>query len=164
MSLSNLYANSSRSFFTVASASIAGLVVCIPAFAQNQVTLTASNWLAPTHTLSMTQAKWCDEVTKATSNRVKCNILPKAVAAPPGTFDAVRDGLADLAYTVHGYTPGRFVMTQMAELAFLGDNAEATSVAYQRVYERHMAASNEHKGVKVIAVFTHGPGNIFNTK
>ena len=128
------------------------------------MTLTASNWLAPTHTLSTTQAKWCDEVTKATANRVKCNILPKAVAAPPGTFDAVRDGLADLAYTVHGYTPGRFLLSQMAELPFLGDNAEATSVAYQRVYERHLAALNEHKGVKVIAVFTHGPGNIFNTK
>ena len=142
----------------------AGACLSLPALAQNQVTLTASNWLAPTHTLSTTQAKWCEEVTKATSSRVKCNILPKAVAAPPGTFDAVRDGLADLAYTVHGYTPGRFLMTQMAELPFLGDNAEATSVAYQRMYERHLSPLNEHKGVKVIAVFTHGPGNIFNTK
>ena len=160
----NRYAVLNSRFLARAGLMVAGLVVGSSALAQNQVTLTASNWLAPTHTLSMTQAKWCDEVTKATSSRVKCNILPKAVAAPPGTFDAVRDGLADLAYTVHGYTPGRFLMTQMAELAFLGDNAEATSVAYQRVYERHMAALNEHKGVKVIAVFTHGPGNIFNTK
>jgi TRAP-type C4-dicarboxylate transport system substrate-binding protein len=129
-----------------------------------QVVLTASSWLPPTHTLSMSQAKWCEEVSKATANRVRCNILPKAVVAPPGTFDAVRDGLADLSYSVHGYTPGRYTMTQMAELPFLGDSAESTSVAYQRMYEKHLAKANEHKGLKVITVFTHGPGIIFNTK
>jgi TRAP-type C4-dicarboxylate transport system substrate-binding protein len=132
--------------------------------AQAQVTLTASSWLPPTHTLSQTQAKWCEEVTKATSGRVKCNILPRAVVAPVGTFDAVRDGLADLSFSVHGYTPGRYTMTAIAELPFMGDSAEATSVAYQRVFERHLAAANEHKGLKVITVFTHGPGMIINTK
>jgi TRAP-type transport system periplasmic protein len=145
----------------------AGLVaaaVVTPALAQNNVTLTASSWLSPTHTLSVTQAKWCEEVAKATAQRVKCNILPKPVSAPPGTFDAVRDGLADISFTVHGYTPGRFVLGQMAELPFLGDFSEATSVAYQRVYDKHLAKANEHKGIKVIAVFTHGPGMILNTK
>ncbi|HYF58038.1 MAG TPA: TRAP transporter substrate-binding protein [Burkholderiaceae bacterium] len=132
--------------------------------ASAQVVLTASSWLPPTHTLSTSQAKWCEEVSAATSNRVRCNILPKAVVAPPGTFDAVRDGLADLSYSVHGYTPGRYVLTQMAELPFLGDSAEATSVAYQRIWDKHFARANEMKGLKVIAVFTHGPGIVFNTK
>ncbi|MFZ4760908.1 MAG: TRAP transporter substrate-binding protein [Burkholderiaceae bacterium] len=132
---------------------------------QAQVVLTASSWLSPTHTLSMSQAKWCEEVTAATSNRVRCNILPKPVVAPPGTFDAVRDGLADLSYSVHGYTPGRYVMTQMAELPFLGDSSESTSIAYQRMYDKYLSkVGNEHKGLKVIAVFTHGPGIVFNTK
>jgi TRAP-type transport system periplasmic protein len=129
-----------------------------------QVVLTASSWLPPTHTLSMSQAQWCDEVTKATTGRVKCNILPKAVVAPPGTFDAVRDGLADISFSVHGYTPGRFTLTQLAELPFAGDNPVATSIAYQRVFEKHLSKANEHKGLKVLAVFTHGPGAIFNTK
>ena len=93
-----------------AALAVAGLATCTQVLAQNNVTLTASSWLPPTHTLSVTQAKWCSEVAKATSDRVKCNILPKAVSAPPGTFDAVRDGLADISYTVHGYTPGRFVL------------------------------------------------------
>ncbi len=132
--------------------------------AQAQVTLTASSWLPPSHTLSQSQAKWCDEVAKATSSRVKCNILPKAVVAPPGTFDAVRDGLADISYSVHGYTPGRYVLTQLAELPFAGDNPVATSVAYQRIHDKHLAKANEHKGLKVLAVFTHGPGIVFNTK
>lgn len=131
---------------------------------QAQVTLTASSWLPPTHTLSMSQAQWCDDVTKATSGRVKCNILPKPVVAPPGTFDAVRDGLADISFSVHGYTPGRYVMSQLAELPFSGGNPVATSVAYNRMFEKHLAKLNEHKGLKVLAVFTHGPGAIFNTK
>ncbi len=129
-----------------------------------EVTLTASSWLPPAHALSRAQADWCGEVTKATDGRVKCNILPKAVAPPPGTFDAVRDGLADLSYSVHGYTPGRYVLTKMAELPFLGDSAIATSAAYQRIYEKHLAKLDEHRGLKVITVFTHGPGNIFNNK
>jgi TRAP-type C4-dicarboxylate transport system substrate-binding protein len=103
-------------------------------------------------------------VAQATASRVKCNILPKAVVAPPGTFDAVRDGLADLSYSVHGYTPGRYVLTQMAELPFLGDSSEATSIAYQRMYDKYLSKSNEMKGLKVLAVFTHGPGIVFNTK
>ena len=86
------------------------------------------------------------------------------MAAAPATFDAVRNGLADLSYTVHGYTPGRFVTTQMAEFPFLGDTAEPVSVAFQRVYARTPAMAEEHKGVKVLAVFTHGPGIVFNTK
>ncbi|MCL4747452.1 MAG: ABC transporter substrate-binding protein, partial [Burkholderiaceae bacterium] len=59
--------------------------------AQAQTTLTVSSWLPPTHILSQSQAAWCDEVAAATSNRVKCSILPKPVVAAPGTFDAVRD-------------------------------------------------------------------------
>ena len=132
--------------------------------ASAQVVLTASSWLPPTHTLSQTQAKWCEEARAATAGRVRCNILPKPVVAAPGTFDAVRDGLADLSFSVHGYTPGRYVSTQMSELPFMGDSAEASSVAYQRMYMRHLAALNEHKGLKVITVFTHGPGVVFNTK
>jgi TRAP-type C4-dicarboxylate transport system substrate-binding protein len=149
--------------FTIPAA-ILGAGLMAAGSASAQVVLTASSWLSPTHTLSTSQAKWCEEVATATSNRVRCNILPKPVVAPPATFDAVRDGLADLSFSVHGYTPGRYVMTQMAELPFLGDSSEATSIAYQRMYDKYLSKSNEMKGLKVLAVFTHGPGIVFNTK
>ncbi len=143
---------------------VGGALMAAALSAQAQVTLAVSSWLAPSHTLSQTQAKWCDDVAKATSNRVKCNILPKAVVPPPRTFDAVRDGLADVSYSVHGYTPGRYLLTQMVELPFGGDNPVATSVAYQRVHDKYLAKLDEHRGLKVLAVFTHGPGIVFNTK
>jgi TRAP-type C4-dicarboxylate transport system substrate-binding protein len=142
----------------------AGLLIGLAPAAMADVTLTVSSWLPPTHLLSRAQADWCTDVTKATDGRVKCNILPKPVAPPPGTFDAVRDGLADLSYSVQGYTPGRYVLTKLAEMPFLGDSAIATSVAYQRMHEKYLAKLDEHRGLHVIAVFTHGPGNIFNNK
>jgi TRAP-type C4-dicarboxylate transport system substrate-binding protein len=132
--------------------------------ASAQVTLALSSWVPPSHLLTRAQNDWCAEVSKATDSRIKCNALPKAVAPPPATFDAVRDGLADLSFSVHGYTPGRYLLTKLAEMPFLGDSAIATSVAYQRIYERHLAKLDEHRGLKVLAVFTHGPGVIFNNK
>ena len=132
--------------------------------AQAQTVLTVSSWLSPTHILSETQKEWCTELEKKAAGKLRCNFLPRAVSAPPGTFDAVRNGLADLSYTVQGYTPGRFVTTQMAEVPFLGNSSETVSVAFQRAYAKYPAIAAEHQGVKVLAVFTHGPGIVFNTK
>ncbi len=143
---------------------VAGLAFAATTAAQAQAVLTVSTWLPPTHILSETQKEWCAELEKKAAGKVRCNILPRAVAAPPGTFDAVRNGVADLSYTVQGYTPGRFVTTQIAEVPFLGNSSETVSVAFQRAYNKYPAIAAEHQGVKVIAVFTHGPGIVFNTK
>ena len=132
--------------------------------ASAQVTLTTSTWVPLDHAITSSQTEWCEDVAKATSSRVKCNLLAKPVAPPGKTFDAIRDGLADVSFDVHGYSPGRFKLTDMVELPFMGDSAEATSVAYQKVYDKHLAKLDEHKGLKVLAVFTHGPGHILNTK
>ena len=132
--------------------------------AQAETVLTVSSWLPPTHTASMAQKEWCDLLESNTKGRIKCNILPRGVTPAPGTYDAVKNGLADLSYTVHGYTPGRFVHTQMTELPFLGNSAETISVALSRVSAKHPEFAAEHQGVKVITLFSHGPGIVFNVK
>jgi TRAP-type C4-dicarboxylate transport system substrate-binding protein len=132
--------------------------------AHSQTVLTVSSWVPPTHGLSMSQKEWCDDLATKTSNRVRCNILPRAVTPAPGTYDAVRNGLVDVSFTVHGYTPGRFVLSQMAEFPFLGDRAEPLSVAFHRVASKYPEFTAEHQGVKVLGFFTHGPGIVFNTK
>jgi len=129
-----------------------------------QTVLTVSTWLPPTHGMSMAQKEWCDLLEKTSTGKMKCNILPRGVANPPGTYDAIKNGLADVSFTVHGYTPGRFVYTQMAEFPFLGNSSEPISVAFNKVASRHPEFLAEHQGVKVITFFTHGPGIIFNTK
>lgn len=145
---------------------VAAAAIVASGAAGAQTVLTVSSWLPPTHGLSMTQKDWCDLLEKNTAGKMKCNILPRAVSAPPGTMDAVKNGLADVSFAPHGYTPGRFVITQIAEFPFLGDKSEPISVALNRVASRHaeFAAEHQRQGVKVLALFTHGPGMIFNTK
>jgi TRAP-type C4-dicarboxylate transport system substrate-binding protein len=65
---------------------------------------------------------------------------------------------------VHGYTPGRFPLQDAPEFPFMGDTAEVTAVAYHRIWDRMLKKADEHKGVVPLAVFTHGPGQIYNTK
>jgi TRAP-type C4-dicarboxylate transport system substrate-binding protein len=148
----------------LSASALALAATCTSGSAWAQTVLTVSSWVPPAHTLTMSQAEWCGMLEQKTTGKVKCSFLPRAVSAPPGTFDAVRNGLADLSFTVQGYTPGRFATTQIAEFPFLGDSSEATSVAFQRTYVKTPAMAEEHKGVKVLAVFTHGPGMILNSK
>ena len=154
----------SHSIRTAFRLSLLGLLATVGTAASAQITLTLSSWVPPAHTLTTTQKEWCELLASKVPGKVKCNVLPRAVAAAPATFDAVRNGLVDVSFTVHGYTPGRFETTKMAEVPFLGDSAEASSVAFQRMYQKYPAIAEEHKGVKVLAVFTHGPGIVLNTK
>ena len=153
-----------KSLLASATATTTTLLLGLGQSASAQTVLTLSSWVPPAHTLTTTQIEWCEMLAQKAAGKIKCQVLPRAVTAPPGTFDAVRNGLADLSFTVHGYTPGRFAMPQMVEFPFMGDSAEATSVAFQRMYAKYPAFASEHKGVKVLAVFTHGPGIVFNTK
>jgi TRAP-type transport system periplasmic protein len=146
----------------LACAGVAAGAIASPAHAQ--ATLTYSSWVPPTHHLTVWQTNWTKEVEKATGGRVKFSSLPKAPAAPPGTFDAVRDGLVDLSYVTASYTPSRHILPLMAELPGAGDTAEINSIAYSRIHWKHFHKVGEYKGVKLLAVFTHGPGQMFTKK
>ena len=144
---------------------VVSVLMALGTSASAQVTLNVNTWVPPAHLLvADVTMPFCKDVEAATQGRVKCNLLPKAVVAPPQTLDAVKDGLADISFIVHGYTPGRFALTDVVEFPLMGDTAEAISVAYQRVYDKMLAKHDEHKGVHVLAVFSHGPGQIYNTK
>ncbi len=147
----------------LALAGLVGAALAAPALAQT--TLTMSSWVSPQHHLTSTVlAGWAADVEKATAGRVKFQMLPKHPSAPPGTFDAVRDGLMDLSYVTASYTPARHLMPLMPELPGMGDSAEVNSVAYSRIYWKHFHKVGEYNGVKLIGVFTHGPGQMFTKK
>jgi TRAP-type transport system periplasmic protein len=144
---------------------LAGLVAAaFAAPAQAQTTLTFSSWVPPTHHLTIWQQHWAADVEKATGGRVKFQSLPKAPAAPPGTFDAVRDGLMDMSYVTASYTPARHILPLMAELPGAGATAEINSVAFSRIHWKHFHKVGEYNGVKLLAVWTHGPGQMFTKK
>ena len=144
---------------------LAGLALLSCARVHAQVVLNASSSASPAHPLTAGMlVPFCDDVSKVTQGRVRCNVLPKAPVAAAQTLDGVKDGVMDLSFITHGYTPGRFALTDAAEFPFLGDTAEATSVAFQRIHARMLAQANEHRDVVPLAVFTHGPGQIYNTR
>ncbi len=105
-----------------------------------------------------TWGKWIEE---ATEGRVKIK-LEYALGEQSSYFSMVEDGVADAAWSFHGYVPGRFRLTKMVELPNLGVNAEAASTAYWDVYQQYFAQAGEHSGVELMGLFTHGPGQIFS--
>jgi TRAP-type transport system periplasmic protein len=135
-----------------------------PAAAQT-TTLTMSSWVSPSHLLTKdVLAVWGQQVEKATNGRVKLHMLPKHPSAAPGTFDAVRDSLVDVSYVTASYTPARHVLPLLAELPGGGATSVINSVAYSRIHWKYLQQVGEYKGVKLLGVFTHGPGQMFNTK
>ncbi len=123
-------------------------------------TLTISSWAPPTHGINAKMwPKFVEMVEEATDGKVTAE-LKLGIAPPPAQMDLVMDGAADASIIFHGYQAGRFVTTKMIELPGYEGSAEAASVAYWRAYDKYLSAAKEHRGVKVIALHTHGPAQL----
>src|ERR1700758_1915227 len=153
-----------RAFVGAATLGAAVLAV-LPRPATAQTTLTMSSWVSPSHLLTKdVLAVWGQQVEKATNGRVKLQMLPKHPSAAPGTFDAVRDDLVDVSYVTASYTPARHVLPLLAELPGGGATSVINSVAYSRIHWKYLQQVGEYKGVKLLGVFTHGPGQMFTKR
>lgn len=131
--------------------------------ARAEVVLTLNNWLPPTHPqVAELFVPWAADIERVTEGRVKVQILPAPLGPPSASFDLAKNGVTDIGFAVMGYTPGRFKTSTLAELPFLSDDAVASSVAFWRVQDKMLKDAGEYDGVKVLTVFTHGPGEIFS--
>lgn len=138
-----------------------GTTLAATAVSAETVTLRMSTWVPPTHHLpSSTIPNWIKAVDEASGGTLKIKIDPAPIAKPPAQYDIVRDGAADMAYHVVGYTPGPFEILRGAELPFLSPNAEIGSQATYDWYDRNIGFDNEFKDVKVVTIMVHGPGAI----
>ncbi len=133
------------------------LLLAAPASAQK--VLNISSWAPPTHlTNSQVWPTWGKWIEEATEGRVTTKIEYK-LASPLKQFELVRDGVADAAWIFHGYNT-RYAATQAVEMPNLGTSAEAASVAYWRVHQKYLAKANEHEGVTLVGLSSHGPAVI----
>jgi len=126
------------------------------------ITLKVHHFLGPQSIQHTTMLKtWCDNIAKDSNNRLNCQIFPamQLGGAPPQLYDQARDGVADVVWTVAGYSANRFVRSQVFELPFMMTNAGATSRAAWDFVQKY--AMDEYKDVKLLAVHVHGPGVIF---
>jgi len=102
---------------------------------------------------------WADKVEEASEGRIEIDRFPSMQlgGAPPDLMDQAIDGIADIVWTVVGYTPGRYPSTEVFELPFMVDDARAASCAYWNMFESHMA-DTEFAAVKILGTWVHGPG------
>lgn len=139
------------------------LVSSIGALAQ-EFTLRLHHFLPPTSTIPADGiAPWAKRIEEASNGRIKIELYPSMQlgGAPPQLFDQARDGVADIIWTVLGYTPGRFPKSEVFETPFMVTSGVDTSRAFQEYVEKF--AMDEFEDVHLIAVHTHGPG-LFHTR
>lgn len=113
--------------------------------------------VVPKHILDV----WAKKVEAESGGKIKIQHFPSMQLGgkPPELIDQVIDGVADIVWTVSGYTPGRFPRTEVFELPFMMTNAEATSRAAWELAEAKML-DQDFKDFKVIGLWVHGPGII----
>lgn len=129
-----------------------------PALAQ-EVTLRVHHFLppaAPAHAGYI--EPWAQRIEEQSDGRIDVQIFPamQLGGAPPALMDQAIDGVADVVWTITGYTPGRFPMAEVFDLPFMPASAEATSQAAYEFYETYL--QEELGDVHIIMVHTHGPG------
>ncbi len=128
------------------------------------VTLTISSWAPPSHGMNAIMfPNLTKMIEEATEGRVTAQMKYK-LGPPPAQFDLIQDGAADLTWIFHGYNPGRFVATKMIELPGYEGTARSSAIAYWKAHEKYLKKADEHKGVKLVALMTHGPGQMHSSK
>jgi len=136
-----------------------------PALAQD-VTLRLHQFLPPQANVpKLVLDVWADKVEADSEGRIKVERYPSMQlgGTPPELMDQAIDGVADIVWTVVGYTPGRYPSTEVFELPFMMTNARAASSAYWQMFEKHMK-DTEFKDVHILGTWVHGPGLIHANK
>ena len=148
----------------VALAALATTTLAGNALAQQTVTLRLHQFLPSTATIpARALAPWAKKIEAESGGRIKVQMFHTMSmgGTPPQLFDQARDGVADITWTVLGYTPGRFNKAEVFELPFTSGRAEPASRAFHEYVETF--AADEFRSVKLLAAHTHGPG-LFHTK
>ncbi|THB75945.1 MAG: hypothetical protein D3926_19085 [Desulfobacteraceae bacterium] len=106
---------------------------------------------------------WIDDINKAGKGKVQIRLYPAgALGKAPEQYDLAEKGIADLAYHLADYTPGRFPMTTVFSLPFMVPSGEKVSAAMWKTFQKEARYREEYSKVKVLALFGH-PGGHFHT-
>lgn len=107
---------------------------------------------------------WCDTIKQQSQGRLVCQIYPamQLGGTPPQLIQQAMDGIADIVWTLPGYTPGRFPSVEAFELPFMTKQAEGASHALWDYYQQY--GKEDFKGVKPLAFNVHDAGYVHNNK
>lgn len=134
------------------------------AMAQQTITLKFHTFMAPSSNLWLKGHKaWMQKIESESGGRIVFQGYPamQLGGTPAQLFDSVRDGVVDVAWSLPGYTPGRFPRTEVFELPFFTYDGEGASRAAWEYASTH--AMEEFGEVRLLAFHTQAPGH-FNMR
>lgn len=151
-----------KTLATAVTLSLAGLTLSSHSLAADaEYTFKLHHFLPP---MSMAHQQfltpWAEKIEQESNGRIDIELYPamQLGGKPPLLFDQARKGIADITWTVGGYTPGRFPKATVFELPFMPASAEVTSKAVHEYAMDEMA--DELKDVHILAMHTHAPGSL----
>jgi len=135
------------------------------ALAQQKFEMKVGHFTPAQHPMSKWIQDWADKLEKDSGGRIAPKVFPGAQLGPPPIYyDAARTGQLEVAWFLSGGTPGRFPLTELINLPYLVGSAEIGTKVLNDKELRAKYLDAEHKGVKLLLLFTHQPGQIHTTK
>jgi TRAP-type C4-dicarboxylate transport system substrate-binding protein len=146
-------------------AAAAGLLMAAPAQAQQKYEIKLAYFVGDQHAMSQWLIKWSEKIEKDSNGRITVKRFPGSQMGPVQQhYDLARTGQAEMSWFLHGATPGRFPLTEIIQLPYFAGSAEIGTKVMNDPELRSKYLDAEHKGVKVLLLLTHQPGNIHTTK
>ncbi len=158
----NYFGHNFSRMLSAAVFAVAGLTAGANQSVAQEVTLSFHHFLPPLASAPKNVlVPWMEKVEAASDGRIKFNHFPSMQLGgkPPELYQQAVDGVADIIWTLPGYTPGRFSRTEVFELPFIMTDAVSTSRAYWRLAEETML-DQDFADVKVLALWVHAAGVI----
>ena len=108
---------------------------------------------------------WAKKVSAESKGTLKIEMYPGGALgrSPAGQLKLVLDGVADIAWIVPGYTPGRFDASTVAALPFIVPSAYAGSLASWRMFARGDFKGGGFAQVKPLMIGTSHPLSVTTT-
>ncbi len=154
-----------RQFGASVLATVSGVVAAPAVFAQQKFEMKLAYFVGDQHAMSRWLIKWSDNLEKESGGRITVKRFPGAQMGPVQQhYDFARTGQADVSWFLHGATPGRFPLTELVQLPYLVGSAEIGTKMLNDPELRAKYLDAEHRGVKVLLLLTHQPGNVHTTK
>ncbi len=99
---------------------------------------------------------WVEAINEEGKGIVRIDTFPGGalVRGPAAQVKAVSDGVADLAWVVPAYTPGRFSDNDVMELPGVIRDVKESSIAFRRLYDRGLLSGYDDFYVPLLAT-TH---------
>jgi TRAP-type transport system periplasmic protein len=155
----------------IAALALSAMQLVVTARAQT-IELKVSHYVPPNHTAHLALEAWSKELAEKSAGRLKLTIFPSGQMAPmPRQYDLARMGVADIVYFLHGGLPGRFPLTEVAQLPYAFSRTTAgvpkamsTSQASVILTELIPRLAAEHEGVKPLMLIATPTLSLFFSK